>query len=1115
VGDRVSDLMLRVTTIHASSAANTASYYTQYLTAAPGEVPGVWCGRQATALGLSGTVAVEPLELLLSGRDPMSTAPLGRELVDRVTRDGRVIKAVSGFDATFSAPKSLSMWWGLTGDRRLLEAHDVAVAAVLEHLGRFGSTTRIRRNGGRLHPDTQGLTIAVFRQTTSRADDPQIHTHAVISAKVQTDDGHWWALDARYLKRHQRMLGGLYQSVLRSELRHRFGVAWGPIVNGQAEIAGMPKELLSVFSKRAAAIDVAVAAKVDVFRHRHGCEPSQSQRAAMTREAAADTRGHKSGHGAAELVTRWRREAAGAGWTIEQLVAGIEVAAHQPTPAVALTVGGVVAAVSAQHSSWGRPDVLQAICDSQRPLSQMSGRRWLDTLERGADRVLERCVDLDPPDATRRRMSDGRSLWIEPTAPRFTSEAVLAEEEHILTWAIDTQSEPAAPAATVNDDELDVLQAEAAASVAGTDRLVLVVGPAGAGKTRMLAAAVADLHVHGQAVFGVAPTAKAARVLERDTGMRADTAAKLLHEWQRPDRPPRPEYQLPPGTTVVIDEAGMLSTPALHHLVVLAEAQRWRLVLVGDHRQLQAVGRGGLFAELCANGRVDGLERLHRFTHEWEADASLLLRSGDARALDAYQAHDRIIPGSIDAHLQRMATRWIEHHQRGDTVALVASTNDHVDAINSVVQAARLDAGHLDSEHAVPIAGGEQVHLGDVVATRRNERTLITSSGEPVRNRETWTVTAITIDGSLTVSRQRGHGTVTLPADYVREHVRLGYAATEHGYQSDTVDHSLALTSAAASRRGLYVAATRGRDDNVLCVLTDSDEVAQARDVLDGILASTAPTSPPPPNAAHSPNRQAAANPTPPDPYHGARPRTGSSHYVSRSAPTWPLRKPATRNSPPNISDSTTPSSPLNANCATSRKRRAGIATALPPPNDGLTKRAAIVQQQNGDSTTARSFSVATHAATLPPPTMRSGGPITNSPKHEREQARTSSDTTRRQRHRTTPAPPWTSTVSTHVESTTRQPRSSICSSGALHSTPGVDGPPAPPLTSTKLAQSSTRCSPPLVPTPTTAERSVRSCCTGQIGRASGFQASNRRARRGRSLPISAADASPTGSASP
>jgi hypothetical protein len=451
--------------------------------------------------------------------------------------------------------------------------------------------------------------------------------------------------------------------------------------------------------------------------------------------------------------------------------------------------------------------------------------------------VLEHCVDLDPPDSTRRRASDGRSLWIEPTAPRFTSEAVLAEEEHILTWAIDAQSRPPNPSATVNRDGLDVMQTDAAGSVAGDDGLVLVVGPAGAGKTRMLAAAVADLDEHGRTAFGVTPTAKGARVLERDTALRSQTVAKLLHEWQRPERPPGREFQLRPGTTVVVDEAGMLSTPALHQLVLLAEAQRWRLVLVGDHRQLQAVGRGGLFAELCANGRVDQLEQLHRFTHDWEAAASLLLRSGDPRALDAYEAHDRIIPGSIADHLERIALTWIEHRQRGETVDLVASTNDHVDAINRWVQAARLDAGHLDGERAVPIAGGEHVHVGDVVATRRNDRTLITSAGEPVRNRETWTVNTLATDGSLTVSRDRGHGTVTLPADFAHEHVRLGYAATEHGYQSDTVDFSVSLSSATSTRRGLYVAATRGRDENLLCVVTDSDDVAEARDVLEGVLA--------------------------------------------------------------------------------------------------------------------------------------------------------------------------------------------------------------------------------------------------------------------------------------
>ena len=147
--------------------------------------------------------------------------------MDRHDRHGKVIPAVAGFDATFSAPKSVSVWWALTGDPGLVEAHDVAVGAVLAHLERYGATTRVRVDGGREHLDTLGLVMATFGQATSREDDPQLHTHVVISAKVRAPDGRWLALDARYLKGKQRALGGLYQSVLRAELAHATGWCGG------------------------------------------------------------------------------------------------------------------------------------------------------------------------------------------------------------------------------------------------------------------------------------------------------------------------------------------------------------------------------------------------------------------------------------------------------------------------------------------------------------------------------------------------------------------------------------------------------------------------------------------------------------------------------------------------------------------------------------------------------------------------------------------------------------------------------------------------------------------------------------------------------------------------
>jgi conjugative relaxase-like TrwC/TraI family protein len=732
----------------------------------------------------------------------------------------------------------VSVWWAITGDPGLLDAHDVAVAAALDHLERFGSTTRVRVNGHRQHPDTLGLTMATFSQTTSRADDPQLHTHAVISAKVQTGDGRWMALDARYLKRNQRMLGGLYQSVLRAELTHRYGVAWEPIVNGQAELAGAPPELLAAFSERASQVDAALAVKLEEFQQREGREPTRWERAALCREASADTRAHKSGNRVSDLRTRWEAEAETFGWTPDRLDEALTTTGPSHADRRAVTVEEVVDALSVAGSTWTRADVMKAISDHQEPVPSMDGRRWAAALERACAQAMGHCVDLDPAELTaRRRSSDHRSVWIEPTAPHLTSEAILVEEERVLTWAMEAQAAESSPSLTVDNDGLDVLQAAAACAVAGDDRLVLVVGPAGAGKTTTLRRGVDDLVASDRAVFGLAPSAKAARVLEHETGLPSDTMAKLLHEWQRTDRPPLDRYRLPAGATIIVDEAGMAGTSSLDQLVRLADRQQWRLVLVGDPRQLQAVGRGGLFNELSTTGRVHELATIHRFNEPWEATASLHLRAGNPKALDAYEAHDRIVAGSIDDHLHQIAKSSVALTREGTTVAITAATNDHVSALNYAIQRVRLTIGDLDPHDAAPIAGNQCACVGDVVVTRRDDRSLRTDAGEPVRNRDLWHVGATLPDGSLTVSNLAGHGSITLPADYVRQYVRLGYAATEHGNQSVTVDVGIQLVSIGTTHRGLYVGATRGREDNRMYVVTESPDPAEARSVLEAVIA--------------------------------------------------------------------------------------------------------------------------------------------------------------------------------------------------------------------------------------------------------------------------------------
>ena len=829
---------MRVTTLYASSAASSAAYYTKYLTQAPGEVAGVWMGSQAEALGLAGTVEGEQLQALLAGLDPVSGRGLGRALTDRTTADGRVVKAVAGFDATLSAPKSLSVLWALTGDDRLLDCHDVAVRAVVDAFERWAATTRVRSNGGRLHLDTLGLSVAGFRQTTSRLDDPQIHTHLVVSAKVQTDDGRWMAMDARVLKQHQRTFGGLYQSVLRSELTAKFGVGWEPIVNGQSEITGLDPKLLAVLSKRAAQVDVETTARVSEFEDREGRAPSRFERAAIEREAAADTRVKKTGTAAAELRTVWRQEAQDLGFTPRGVIDAVNASGRaQPEPAKT-TVAEIVTALSDRKSVWHDLDVLREITDRFQPRPGIAGERWAGVLDRALDTVLEQCVGLDPeqPDGVEGRGSDGRSVWIEPVAPRWSSQMVIDQELDLLAWTLASQADTPSPSATVERGHLDVLQAAAAAEVAGGDRLVVIIGPAGAGKTSMLAAAIDDLRVQGRPVFGVAPTAKAARVLEDETGMRSDTLAKLLHEHAR-DGGPRHEWRLQRGTTVIVDEAGMVSTPDLWRLTDLAQQLDLRVVLVGDPHQLQAVARGGMFPEIAATAtRTVELEQVHRFTNTWEAAASLRLRRGDPAALSDYLWHGRVEPGNLDQHLTAIGRRWAEAQAAGRSLAITTTTNDHATLINHNIQNERLTAGALTG---TPVAASDgEVFVGDVVMTRRNDRTLTTTAGDPVRNRDRWTVTATHHDGSVTARSQSGEATVTLPAGYVREFVQLAYATTEHGNQGITTDQSITLVTGTTTGRGLYVGATRGRDDNHLLIVTEQHTEQEAMDVLGRVLAT-------------------------------------------------------------------------------------------------------------------------------------------------------------------------------------------------------------------------------------------------------------------------------------
>lgn len=210
-----------------------------------GEPSGQWFGRGAELLPLAGVVEPEAFLALMSGLHPASPhRPLGRAYDER---------SVRGFDITASAPKSVSILFAL-GDgsvrREVLAAHDAAVTAMADWIERHAHT-RFRLGGSEpMVFDAEGIVAAAFRQHTSRALDPQLHTHLVLANRVKSPDGRWLALDARTIKRDQRTLSAIYHAGLRSELSMRLGVRWATPEHGIAEIKDVPAELCELFSKR-------------------------------------------------------------------------------------------------------------------------------------------------------------------------------------------------------------------------------------------------------------------------------------------------------------------------------------------------------------------------------------------------------------------------------------------------------------------------------------------------------------------------------------------------------------------------------------------------------------------------------------------------------------------------------------------------------------------------------------------------------------------------------------------------------------------------------------------------------------------------------------------------
>ncbi|MGH8925035.1 MAG: MobF family relaxase [Acidimicrobiia bacterium] len=831
------------------AGADQVDYYSGH------ESPSRWMGTGLERVNLSANGEVDT-EIFAQVMSHMT--PSGDSMTRLFAGHGRV----AAFDHTFSAPKSVSLLFAFGDDQTrqaVVDAHRVAVEEAIGYMEARCSQSRIatkHRDGeGKWRVKTrsvnsEGYLAAAFDHYTSRANDPQVHTHVVVINRVWADGG-WRAIDAKRAYAHAKAGGTVYQALLRNELTSNLGVSWKPVVNGMADIDGFSPELIRHFSTRRSEIVEAV----DRFIAQHGGEAHPRVWQSFTLE----TRQPKS-YPAGEVAVARRMKDYGITGTVESrwfqkaidapedVIGAVERVVNfgrqglRPTEeqvveaATALTEWvtdrqsvfterDLLAQVASLYPDGGTASELIGTTEALLGVAKATGAVLTIIPTGSGELTLPDGITLTPDEVD--LVTTDRSGWIAqgstvrfralPGEPRYTTRTQLEREARVLA-AVNATSPISADSTTLEASiaarGLVVDQAAAVRSLSHLNgRLVALVGPGGSGKTYAIAAYADAAQAAGSPVIGVATSASAARKLGDDLGDRWNgTIAMLRSHLDTAGRP------LQPATMVLVDEASMVSTADLAWLVGKVEECDGKLILIGDPKQLPSVDSGGLFHRIVANGQqVSDELTLVNQRQQLDVDRQNLirLRRGEiSAAVHDYSEAGRLHLGRDEyATKAAMVDAWWEdvQHQGLDQVRMLASRHDEVWMLNQLARVNMIDSGLLNGP-ALINRWGLQFQAGDRIVVRDNWY-----SHSDLRNGQTGTVVTIDLQlGVLRFRRDLDGEVIDLPKQYVDRDVDHAYAQTIHTSQGQTFEVTHLYSDAGVKAEHGYTALSRARGETHL-----------------------------------------------------------------------------------------------------------------------------------------------------------------------------------------------------------------------------------------------------------------------------------------------------------
>ena len=758
-------------------------------------------------------------------------------------------------------------------EERVQEILQEANHAPLEYLQEHAGFTRTGYHGrridgvepGRWAP--AGLLVTTWLQGTSRAGEPHDHSHNVIGRMCLTQsDGVWRAVDTMALRNQLGAMGAIVEVRVKAALAREFGVRWAAREDGMGhEIDGIAQQTLDAFSTRGHTVTTAQLRLAREWAQRHGRAPNAREMTYLGLAANKITRGAKDGQIDWDALTAgWDATLGGQLAAIAENVCDFD-ARPEETAAVELpsrevqerAIKQALASVQAKNSTFTRSDLMKNLAWAMGQESAcLTPAAWQDLLERTTDQALSvehgvECLEAPEWPAVPRslvRDLDGRSVYTRPGVTRYATRGQLSMEQRMCQQAQRTGApalsrEFCAAQLGADADTLDAqlgAQAQDATEVTrtglrmdqaamiyealtSTRRVSVGVGPAGSGKTHTVAAGAKAWEANGGKVIGLT-CAQAARDVLCAAGITNcyNTSRFLLRIDQ--GQPIRP------GTLFVVDEGSMVSIPHQARIIDLAELHDCKVLVTGDHGQLTAPESGGGMRMLANHLGHTQLAVPVRFNAEWERAASLRLRQGDKTALDAYAEHGRILGASREEALDMLRQRYVARRLAGEDALLMAYERADCRELSRMIRDDLIHLGHVDPGPSVEISEGERASAGDVIVCRENDARAETDPGHTLTNGDTFQVESVGENGAwvrrvLDSDPQTGAMRLADHAFFcgeskLRTVTDLGYAVTGHKGMGGTVRGGTALVTGREPHEWLYVAMTRGVEDNTVVAVT-------------------------------------------------------------------------------------------------------------------------------------------------------------------------------------------------------------------------------------------------------------------------------------------------------